>query len=584
MSFPQIQRNQTQFNDRIIVSLKALLSTLLPDTAQAAVSKIPLLLETPPDPALGDIALPCFFLSPAFKKSPQLIAQELASKLQEKKPKEIERVLAVNGYLNIFISKNLLSKFVLGSILKQKQKFGRGGLKEKIMIEFSQANTHKAFHVGHIRGTSIGESLARISEFMGNKVLRANYQGDTGMHVAKWLWCYLKYHKNKKLKEDESYIASIYTEAVRRLTENPELQHEVDLINKSLDEKSDKPLLSLWKKTRSISLNSLKPIYACFNTKFDIFYFEKDMEQRGKQIAQDLLKKGIAQESEGAIIVDLTSQALGILVLVRKDGTALYSAKDLALAEKKFTQFKLDKSIYIIGAAQTLYFSQLFKMLYLMDFPHAHKLKVIHFSEVRLPSGKMSSRTGENILYSDFKEEITKAAQEQLLKRFPSIKKKELDKRALAISIASIKYNMLRQDANKSIIFKKEEALSFEGDTGPYLLYSYARASAILRKAHIPPNFRTNSIITTEKIEFDLIKHLADFPCAIQSAYTHLEPSIIANYASRLAQLFNEFYHACPVLHAEKAILKSRLALVLSFTIILKQALYLLGIKVLEKM
>ena len=247
---------------------------------------------------------------------------------------------------------------------------------------------------------------------------------------------------------------------------------------------------------------------------------------------------------------------------------------------KKLENFKIDESIYVIGAEQKLYFLQLFKTLELMGFD-SKRLEAVHFSEVRLPSGKMSSRTGENILYSDFIEEIKKYAEKEIKKREPGISKNELEKRAIKISIAAMKYSMLKQNANRNIIFKKEDALNFEGDTGPYILYTYARASSILRKAKIQPK-KQFDISELEQKEEELVKKLSNFSEVVLKSYETLNPSLIANYSYELAKIFNEFYHICPVIKSKKA--SFRIALVDAFRQILKSSMNLLGIDVIEKM
>ncbi len=535
------------------------------------------LLEIPPNETLGDYAFPCFELAKIQKKNPVEIAQDLAKRIPKKK--EIERVVAVGPYVNFFINKNLLAKNILKEILKKKDKYGSSKLNnEKAMIEFSQANTHKAFHIGHVRATSLGESIARILEFCGNKIIRANYQGDTGMHVAKWIWCYQKYHSKEKLKKDETWIAGIYVEAVNKLENNVEFQKEVDEINRKLDSKEDKNLNNLWKKTRQLSLDSFEPIYKELNTKFDYYFFESEMEDRGKTISKELVRDNIAEISDKATIINLERFNLGVWVLLRSDGTVLYSAKDIALAEKKFNKYKVDKSVYVVGSAQRLHFQQLFKTLGLMKFKQAEKCQYVPVTEVRLPEGKMSSRTGQNILYSAFKDELVEYAKKEIQNR-EKILQKELNKRALVIAIASLKYALLKQEVNKSIVFNKEEAMQFEGNTGPYLLYTYARAKSILRKSKLKNQSSIKDLSSTEK---SLIKKLSGFSEVVISSYHHLSPNLIANYAYELAQLFNEFYHKEKVIGSDKEAF--RISLVKATSQTLKNASHLLGIEILEEM
>ncbi len=539
------------------------------------------LIETPANEDFGDYAFPCFTLTSFFKRDPSQIAQDLSNKIEKKLPREIEKIEVSGAYINFFVNKKILAKQTVKKALDKN--YGKGNYRANVMVEFSQANTHKAFHLGHIRGTSLGESIARILEFKGVNVLRANYQGDTGMHVAKWLWCYMKYHKKEKLRKDESWLVSIYVDAVKRLAEDKTkgLQIEVNEINKKLEEKKDKKLINLWKKSRKISLDIFKQIYNDLNTRFDVYFFERNMEKPGKQIAFELLKKGIAKKSEGAIIVDLEKYGLGIWVLLRKDNTVLYSAKDLALAKEKFSKYKINSSIYVIGNEQKLHVQQLFKTLELMNFKKVNNCKHVSYGLVRLPTGKMSSRTGENILYTDFKKQIVDFAKKRIKEREPKINKKEIEKRALSIGIAAIKYSMLKQDAKKSFIFIKQDALNFEGNSGPYLQYSYARANSILKKLK-GKKLSKKPITEIHKYEFKLIKKISEFPEIINKAYTNLDPSLIANYSYQLAQVFNEFYHICPVIKAENQ--QFRTDIVKAFKNVMGNCLNLMGINALEKM
>ena len=557
--------------------MKQTISNLLSKQINLSKKEIESTLEIPPSPELGDYAFPCFSLAEKLKKNPNQIANELVKKISSK---DFEKIEAKGPYINFFIDRKKLANQILARILKEKDKFGKSNYsKEKVMIEFSQANTHKAFHIGHVRGTALGESLARIAEFSGSKVIRANYQGDTGMHVAKWLWCYQKFHSKEALKQDEAWIASIYVDSVQKLEKNPEYQSEIEEINRKLDSKEDKKLNDLWKKTRKLSLNAFEKIYKDLDTKFNHYFFESEVEKRGREISEELVKKGIAEISEGAAIVRLENFNLGVWVLLRKDGTVLYSAKDLALAERKFEDLKIDSSIYVVGSAQKQHFYQLFKTLELMGFKKAKNCKYVPVSEVRFPWGKMSSRTGENILYSGFKKELVDCSKKEILERH-SLKRGDLEKRALAIAIAALKYQMLKQDTNKTLIFEKEEAMKFEGHTGPYLLYTYARAKSILRKA----KKSSEKLITPELTETEkaLAFQLSLFPEIVKKAFESLSPNIIANYAHQIAQSFNEFYHSNKVIGSEEE--SFRRALVEAFSQTLKNALNLLGIQPLERM
>jgi len=536
--------------------------------------------EIPKDKEMGDYALPCFSFAKILRKNPVEIAKDIADSIKDRK--DFEKVEAINGYVNFFVNRKSLADEIIKEVLIEKSNYGKCRKnKERVMIEFSQPNTHKAFHIGHIRGTSLGESLARIMEFCGDKVVRANYSGDTGMHIAKWLWCYDKFHPKEKIRDDEKWFADIYVEASKKLDDNETGEREVEEINRKLDSREDKKLLKLWQETRKKSISSWKDIYKELDTKFDVHFFESLEEKRGKEIALELINKKIAKQSDEAVIVDFKEHGfdnLGVIVLLRGDGTVLYGAKDLALAEKKFGKYRIDRSIYVIGKAQDMHIHQVFKILELMKFK-SDRYEYVPVNEVRFPWGKMSSRTGENILYADFRNGLIDEARKEIKKRY-KLKEKEIEKRALAIAVSAMKYSMLKQDVNKGIIFNPKEEIRFEGNTGPYLLYSYARARSIIKK--VGKKKSDDKDINIDKNEKKIISEIGRFGGVVERAYRERAPNIVANYSYELCRAFNEFYHAEKVIGSEKE--NFRLKIVESFSITLRNALHLLNIKVIEEM
>ncbi len=558
-------------------TLKTQIETLLKS------HKIDAPLETPPENIDADLAMPTFALAKTLKKAPHLIAQDLEKTIKPPKNSLIKQIKAEGPYLNFYKDNEKYTEIVLKNITTTKQDYGKKPPKnQNVMIEYSQANTHKAFHVGHIRGTSIGESLARTMKHEGYHVTQANYQGDTGAHVAKWLWCYQKYHKNEipPKKQSEKWIASIYVESVKKTTK--ENQKEIDKINSDLENNTDPDLTALWKKTREWSLKSLEDIYKDLDAHFDHYFFERQMETRAKELVKDILKSRIAKIDQNATIIDLNK--LGIWVLLRKDGTCLYSAKDIALAEKKFKKYNIDKSIYIIGAAQSLHMQQLFKTLELMNFKNAKNCHHLSFAEVRLPTGKMSSRTGENILYTDMLEELLAYAKQEVTKRHPEWSQKEKDISAKNITISALKFSMLNQSPNKLITFSPKEALNFEGDTGPYIQYTHARAHSILRQSTHNPSRPFNPVLLKEKEEQDLIKKLSYFPQTVTKTCEQYDPNQLASYLLELSHDFNTFYHRHPVLKAQKDLRDTRLTLVYATMQVLNNGLYLLAITAPQQM
>lgn len=557
--------------------MKDIVVGLIVNELKLDVSEVENLVEIPPKDDIGDFAFPCFGLAKTLKKSPVKIAGDLAKKFKKKLPKEISEVGSNGSYVNFFINKKILATSVLAKVGKKgfgENSLGKGKTR---LVEYSQPNTHKAFHVGHIRGTSLGESLSRIFRVSGEKVTQMNYSGDTGMHIAKWIWCYRKFHAKEELKDDESWIAGIYVDAIKRLGKDEELQKEVDEINQKIEDKSDEGINKLWKKTRAASIKSWERIYSELGAHFDVNLYESEFEASGKAEALKLLEKGIATKDD-AVFMNLKKYNLGVWVLLRKDGTVLYSAKDIVLALRKFKEFKSDNYLVTVGNEQKMHFEQLVKTLELMGLKkESASYGVLPFGMVRFPEGKMSSRTGNNVLYSDFVKEVSGVARDGLAKR--GHEGSDINERAMKIAIASIKYSMLKQDPKKTMIFDPRSDVSFEGDTGPYLLYSYARASSIIRKVKSKAAVKIGKL---EYAEVKLLKKIDGFEDIIERAYGHLAPNLIANYAFELAQNFNEFYHACPVMGSDSE--GFRLKLVDAFRITLKKALELLGIETIEEM
>ncbi len=543
-------------------------------------------LETPPDPKFGDLASSvCFLLSKKLKKTPQEIAEEIVKKIKISKGSQIEKVESKAGYINFFINYSKIVKPYLKKILKERDSYGSSniGKKKRIMIEFAHPNTHKGFHIGHLRNICIGESISRLLKFTGHKIVRTNYQGDIGPHVAKFLWGFINLHKYKAPKENKGeWLGKVYSKVNRYFSEDEKAQKEVAEINKQLYNR-DKKILKTWKMTRKWSLDYFDEIYRELDTRFDKLYFESEVEKRAVDISKELLKKGIAKLSEGAIIIDLSKYNLGIFVLLTKEGNPLYESKDLALAEEQFSDFKIDKCTHVVGSEQKFYFQQLFKVFDLIDSPAAGKSHHLVYELVTLKRGKMSSRLGSIVLYNELRDEILKKTIKEIEKRNPKMSKKEKTKLTKQIGIGALKYGMLRIGFDKLLVFDWEEALQLEGNTGPYIQYAHTRCNGILSKIKKwKENYDKENLAEGEK---KLIKKLIEFPNVVKQSVRDLRPHYICNYAYDLSTIFSEFYHTCPVLKAEKKQFRNfRLTLVKATKITLKNCLELLGIETPKKM
>jgi len=480
-------------------------------------------------------------------------------------------------------------------------------------VEFCHANTHKAFHIGHVRNISYGESLSRILEAAGYKVVRANYQGDIGPHVAKCLWGFLKLHKGKVPKGEKSkgrWLGSVYAEANSKSKSSEKVEKEVMAINNKLYAR-DKKTLAAWKKTRDWSLGYFKDIYRDFGVKFNRLYFESEVEKPGAKAAKELLAKKIAKKSDGAVIVDLNSENLGVFVLLTKEGNPLYSAKDLGLAALQMKEHRPDRIIHVVGSEQKHYFQQLFRTLELAKSPVAEKEEHLSYELVNLPTGKMKSREGNVVLYDDLREEMVKLAEKESLKkmhrhksdgqamteavmRHKGMKKKQLKKIAEQVGLGAIKFWILNTGPDKVIVFDPDKASSFDENSGPYLQYAYTRACSILSKAKgtkkreklaapIKNLVRDVGMLKEEK-ELALIRLLNEFPDTTERAAREMHPHVVAGYATKLAMAFNDFYESLPVLKADEEVKNARLVLVEAVRTVMKNALYLLGMDAPEQM
>jgi arginyl-tRNA synthetase len=414
-------------------------------------------------------------------------------------------------------------------------------------------------------------------------VFRTNYQGDIGPHVAKALWGFINLYKCKAPKENKGeWIGEVYTEVNKKFSDDEIVNKEVLEINNRLYS-GDKKIIKLWKMTRKWSLDDFEKIYRQLGTKFDKYYFESQVEKRAVEISKELLEKGIAQQSEGAIIIDLSKYNLSTFVLLTREGNPVYESKDLALAERQFGDFKLDRCIHVVGSEQKLYFQQLFKVFELIDSPGAGKSYHLVYELVNLKTGKMSSRLGSVVLYTQLRDKILKKIQKEIEKRNSKLSKKEKQSLAEKIAVGALKYGMLSMGCDKLLIFDWEKALMLEGNTGPYLQYAHTRCNGILNKAKKWKENFVNENLTCE--EEKIVKKLSEFSDVVKQALRDFRPHYLCNYAYDLATTFSEFYHLCPVLKAENKKLRDfRLSLVKATKITLKNCLTLLGIDTPEKM
>jgi arginyl-tRNA synthetase len=519
-------------------------------------------------------------------------AQEIAEGIAELIgiPQGFSKVEAVKGYLNLTFDPALYTQRVVDTVLEQGSQYGRAPrLNEQVMVEFSQPNTHKAFHVGHLRSAILGDVLSNLLDAAGFDVVRANYPGDMGLHVIKWLWNYEKFHLGEKPGRDITrWMGDLYSEASKRLEENPELDNEVREVYKRWDSR-EPALVALWKETRQWSLEGFTEMYQQLGIQFDRYYFNSMFEDSGREMVEDLIHKGIADDerlNQGPVVVKL-DEKLGlktekyrVFVILRSDGTALYATEDLALARQKFTDYPhLTRSYYVVDVRQSLHFTQVFKTLELAGYDWATRCQHVPYEIVSLPGNVvMSSREGSVVLLEDLLREATQRALQVVREKNPELSEESKQEIARAVGIGAIKYPMLTRDNTKVVTFDWESALDFNGQAAPYIQYAGVRANSILRKAgtKLPGSLLPEHLLTQpEVVLIDLIGRL---PNEIQNAARDLRPLVLTTLAYDLAKAFNDFYTQCPVLQAEETIKNSRLRLVAAAKQAMANSLALLGI------
>jgi len=519
------------------------------------------------------------------KKSPIKTAELLSQKLKASDLfKKVE--VAKPGFINFFISEKYFQKQI-SKILKEKDKYGLGSLSENktVMVEYAHPNTHKLFHIGHLRNITNGEAVVRILEATGFKVIRANYQGDIGLHIAKCLWAMRKMKdldsKMKSLKtlnEKVDFLSQCYVGGNKAYEENEKTKQEILEVNKQIYDK-DVDVKDLWQKTRQWSLDYFEKIYKRVYTHFDRYYFESEVAQKGKEIVLKAVKKGIFKKSQGAVIFPGSEYGLHDRVFITSEDNPTYEAKDVELGRLQFKEYEPDLIIHNVGPEQKEYFEVVFKAL-VQVFPYT-KGKEYHLVSgwVHLKEGKMSSREGNVIAGEWLIDEVKK----RIKKNFTQVS----DKIAEQIAVGAIKYSFLKVRPSTDVFFDIDESISLEGNSGPYLQYAYTRGHSVLNKSKIKEkelkDFKETEL--KEKEEMKLLKLLSQFPEIIEQSAINYAPNLICNFLFDLTQSFNAFYESLSILKAETdEVKKARLALVASVCQVLKNGLNLLGISIPEKM
>lgn len=543
-------------------------------------------LSHPPQISQGDYAYACFTVAKGSGKNPQQLSQELAAKF--KSSDAVEKAVPVGPYLNFFVNKSRYQQEIVGTILKQKTTYGHAnvGKGKKIVIEYSSPNIAKPFHVGHFRATIIGNALKKIHEALGYHCIGINYVGDWGTQFGKLITAFKKWGEEERLKKKPiQYLNSLYVRFHEEAKRDPTLEDEARAWFKKC-EQNDKEAIRLWKKFKQLSLKEFKKIYAFLGVKFDVFSAESEYNPVIEKTIALLKEKTPAKISEGALIVDLAQDNLPPALILRSDGASLYLTRDIAAALHRYSTYHFDRMIYIVGDTQTLHFKQLFKLIELMKCDWAARCTHVAFGQIRLKDEQISTRHGTAILLEDLLSKATALIQKIIEKKNPKLK----NKRGVAgrVGLSALIFADFGSKRMKNVVFDWEIILNPDGDTGPYVMYTYARAASILRKAKSSFPRKRESIPTGKwktlqsVEEHELIQYLERFPKTVQLAAEHFEPSYLASYLLDLSKRFNRFYHQHRVIQHDPHLQATRLRLVTATQSILQNGLHLIGIKEVE--
>ncbi|MEO3944234.1 arginine--tRNA ligase [Gorillibacterium sp. CAU 1737] len=543
------------------------------------------LLEYPPNPEMGDLSLPCFKLSKALRQSPQAIADGLKETLTHE---AFERVDSVSGYLNIFLDKTRFVSEQVDEILMAGAQYGARNLGQggTVVIDYSSPNIAKPFHIAHLRSTVIGNSLKKIHRFLGFEVVGVNHLGDWGTQFGKLIVGYTRWGNEAKVESDGiDELLRLYVKFHDEAEKDPALEDEARAWFVRI-EHGDEEAIRLWKWFVEISLNEFKKMYDLLGVEFESYAGESFYNDKMDPVIQELKSKNLLEEDDGAMLVRLDQFNMSPALMLKKDGSSLYHTRDVAAALYRKNTYHFVKSLYLTDYAQNLHFQQLFKIVDLMGYDWADQMIHVPFGRVSLEGASLSTRKGNVIKLEDLLLQAIDKVREIIESKNPNMPNKE--EVARQVGVGAIIFNDLFANRIKDVVFSWEDALNFEGESGPYVQYTHARLCSVLRKANgtesteLPEGaLDPSKLLNTEAVE--VLRELSRFSERIEQAMVKLEPSIISRYLIDVAQAFNRFYHECPILVDDPAVRASRLALVKSVQITLANGLALIGLAAPEK-
>ena len=536
------------------------------------------LLEYPPEAEMGDLALPCFKLSKTLHRSPVQIANTVAEHFV---CPDFTKAEAVNGYLNLTLDGTVLCRRILSAIAEKGDTYGSpmNGCGKTVVLDYSSPNVAKPFHIGHLGTTVIGHSLKLLHEFAGYHCVGINQLGDWGTQFGKLIVAYRKWGNREAVEKGEidelvSLYVRFHAEAEKDPTLNEEARHEFAKL-----EAHDEENMALWRWFIEISLREYKKTYALLGIEFDSYAGESFYTDKMPAQVQKLRDMGLLKIDDGASVVDLSAYHMPVCLILKRDGSTLYPTRDIAAAVYRDKTYHFDKCIYVTSAGQSLHFAQWFKVVELMGYPFYNKLVHVPYGTVSINGAKLATRTGNVILLKDLFQEAIEKVTGIMEEKNPALKGRT--DIAEAVGVGAIVFYYLSNNRMRDINFSMEEALSFDGNTGPYAQYTYARSSSILERAGTSGKSQDLPLCREER---DLVKVLAAFPERVNQALEEYEPSVITRFILDLCTTFNRFYHECSILNCDsEKVRENRLALTAATHTVLGRALTLICLKKTEK-
>ena len=540
-------------------------------------------LEIPKKADMGDYAFPCFKLAKVFRKAPNMIAEDLKQKIEENNYDILAKVENVGGYINFFLAKEAFAKQLVQTIDVEDFGASKDGEGKTVCIDYSSPNVAKNFHVGHLRTTIIGNSLYKIYSKLGYHVERINHLGDWGTQFGKLIVAYKKWGSKEAVEENGiAELMKIYVKFHEEAEKDDTLNDQARAWFVKM-EQGDEEALAIWQWFKDISLIEYKRIYKLLGMDFDHFTGESFYRDKTQDVVDRLNEKNLLVESEGAHIVPLDEYNMAPCLIMKKDGSSIYATRDLAALLYRKNTYHFDKCIYVTGLEQKLHFAQVFKVIELLGFDWYDQLVHVPYGLVSMEGGKLSTRNGNVIYAEEILHESINKIYEIIEEKNPDLEDKETVARQ--VGIGAILFNDLYNQRIKDVVFNWDKILNFDGETGPYVQYTYARCASVLRKAReitVPEDIDYS--ILTDEATMNLLKDITRFPSVVKDAADKFEPFMISRFAVSVAQHFNKFYHDCQINVEDEKVKMARLKVVMLTKKVIKDALELLGIECPEQM